>query len=303
MSNSKLIDYVCLSPNCNKPRVSKIDTITIHHMAGNSSVEECGNRFAKSATGVSSNYAIGSDGRIALYVDEGNRSWCSSSPANDHRAITIEVANDTIGGNWHVSDKALKSLIELVADICKRNGIKKLVWSDSSSDRINHKNGCNMTVHRDFSATACPGPYLMSKMSYIASECNKKLTASTIVYRVRKTWSDESSQLGAFNSLDNAKKACKSGYSVFDDKGKAVYTVPASQVDKFAKGAKVILSGAKLYASSSAKTHSSVKSGTFYIYDGKATNSRYRITTAKENCEKTPVGNYVTGWVNKSDIS
>lgn len=180
MSNSNLVDYKLLSPNCHKPRNKKIDTITIHHMAGNLTVETCGKIFQNTKREASSNYGIGTDGRIGFYVDEANRAWTSGSPANDHRAVTIEVANDGLADtNWHVSDKAMASLINLVADICKRNGIKKLVWSDNKEDRVGHKNGCNMTVHRDFQATACPGPYLMSKMPYIASEVNKKLAGAT----------------------------------------------------------------------------------------------------------------------------
>ena len=151
MSNSTLATYTRISPNKTSPRNHKIDTITIHCMAGNLTVERCGELFAKRTRMASSNYGIGSDGRIGLYVEEKDRSWCSSNKANDMRAITIEVAND--GGaatGWHVSDAAMASLIALVADICKRNGISKLVWSTNKNDRVNHRNGCNMTVHRDF---------------------------------------------------------------------------------------------------------------------------------------------------------
>ena len=176
MSNSNLVTYTKISPNKTSPRTHAIDTITIHCMAGNLSVETCGNVFAPTNRKASSNYGIGSDGRIALYVEEKDRSWCSSNSANDNRAITIEVANDG-GANtgWHVSDKALQSLILLCADICKRNNIKKLIWSTNKNDRINHLNGCNMTVHRDFAAKACPGEYLYNKHQYIADEVNKLL--------------------------------------------------------------------------------------------------------------------------------
>ena len=177
-TNSSLVNYIKLSPNKTSPRNHKIDTITIHHMAGNLSVEACGNVFAKTSRKASSNYGVGTDGRIGLYVDESDRSWCSSNKTNDHRAITIEVANDTLAPTWTVSDKALESLIKLVADICKRNNIAKLVWSDNKSDRVNHKNGCNMTVHRDFASTSCPGNYLYGKMPYIANEVNKILSGS-----------------------------------------------------------------------------------------------------------------------------
>jgi hypothetical protein len=165
MSNSKLVNYTKLSPYCNKPRNHKIDKITIHHMAGNLSVETCGNVFQNSQS--SSNYGIGTDGRVGMYVEEANRSWCSSSPSNDHRAVTIEVANDEVGGNWHVSDKALAKLIDLCVDICKRNGIKKLNFTGD-------KNG-NLTMHKWFANTNCPGPYLESKFPYIADEINKRL--------------------------------------------------------------------------------------------------------------------------------
>ena len=175
MSNSSLISYTKISPNKYSPRNHVIDTITIHCMAGNLSVERCGDIFASTSRGASSNYGIGSDGRIAMYVEEKNGSWCSSNKANDMRAITIEVANDGGEPDWHVSDKAMQSLIKLCADICSRNNIKKLVWSTNKNDRINHSNGCNMTVHRDFAAKACPGDYLYGKHSYIASEVNKIL--------------------------------------------------------------------------------------------------------------------------------
>lgn len=176
MSDSKLVSCIMISPNCHHPRNHKIDTITIHHMAGNLTVETCGQLFQRQSREASSNYGIGTDGRIGLYVHEEDRAWTSGSPANDHRAITIEVAND--GGqetNWHVSEKAMASLIDLLVDVCRRNDIKKLVWSDSKEDRVNHRNGCNMTVHRDFQATACPGPYLYNKQGWIAEQVNKRL--------------------------------------------------------------------------------------------------------------------------------
>lgn len=180
MSNSPLINYTKISPNKTHPRKHKIDTITIHCMAGNLSVETCGNVFAPKTRKASSNYGIGSDGRIALYVDEGDRSWCSSNSKNDDRAVTIEVANDG-GANtgWHVSQQALSSLIALVTDICKRNGIPRLIWSMEKAVRVNHFNGANMTVHRDFANKACPGDYLYNLHGWIAEEVNKRLNGKT----------------------------------------------------------------------------------------------------------------------------
>ena len=175
MSNSPLVVYTKLSPNHSGKRTKKIDTITIHCMAGNCSVETCGNLFANSARQASSNYGIGTDGRIALYVDEANRSWCTSSNANDQRAVTIEVANNGGAPDWPVSAKAYAALLDLVTDICKRNGIKRLVWSTSKNDRVNHLNGCNMTVHRDYANKSCPGDYLYNRHGQIAAEVNKRL--------------------------------------------------------------------------------------------------------------------------------
>ena len=177
MSNSPLISYTKLSPNHSGKRTKSIDTITIHCMAGQLSVESCGALFAQSSRQASSNYGIGPDGRIALYVDEGNRSWCTSSNANDQRAVTIEVASDATHP-YAVKDKAYEALLDLVTDICKRNGIKKLVWSTNKNDRVNHLNGCNMTVHRDYAAKACPGDYLYNLHDEIAAEVNKRLGAS-----------------------------------------------------------------------------------------------------------------------------
>jgi hypothetical protein len=175
MSNSKLISCTLISPNKNSPRNHKIDTITIHCVVGQCSAERIGKIFKPTSRQASSNYGIGYDGRIGLYVDEADRSWCSSNAANDNRAITIEVASDT-KHPYAVNDKAYAALLDLVEDICRRNGIKKLVWSTSKDDRVNHKNGCNMTVHRDYENKACPGQWLYERHGQIAAEVNKRLT-------------------------------------------------------------------------------------------------------------------------------
>ena len=179
MSNSSLVDYTALSPNCTKPRTHAIDTITIHCMAGNLTVESCGAIFAKSDRKASSNYGIGSDGRIALYVDEAHRSWCSSNAANDHRAVTIEVANSVAAHPWPVSDAAYAALIDLCTDICRRNGIKKLLWQADSS-LIGQAHRQNLTAHRWFAAKACPGDYLYSRFGDIAAQVNTRLEDDTM---------------------------------------------------------------------------------------------------------------------------
>ena len=175
MSNSPLVSYTKLSPNHSGRRNHVIDTISIHCMAGNGSVETCGALFADPARKASSNYGIGSDGRIALYVEEANRSWCTSNAANDHRAITIEVANNGGAPDWPVSDKAYAALLDLLTDICRRNGIKKLLWKGDKS-LIGQVDKQNMTVHRWFAAKACPGDYLYNRHGEIAAEVNRRLT-------------------------------------------------------------------------------------------------------------------------------
>lgn len=204
MSNSPLVSYTKISPNKSSPRNHKIDTVTIHCVVGQCSVETLGNVFAPTSRQASSNYGIGYDGRIGMYVEEKDRSWCSSNAANDNRAITIEVASDT-KEPYAVNAKAYAALIDLLVDICKRNGIKELVWSTNKADRVNHKNGCNMTVHRDYANKSCPGTYLYERHAQIASEVNKRLGSTNIkpepekpsggLYRV---------QTGAFKVKANA---------------------------------------------------------------------------------------------------
>ena len=174
MSNSPLVTYTKLSPNHSGRRNHVIDTVSIHCMAGNASVETCGALFADPARKASSNYSIGSDGRIALYVDEANRSWCTSNAANDHRAITIEVANNGGAPDWPVSDKAYAALLDLLTDICRRNNIKELLWKGNKS-LIGQVGKQNMTVHRWFAAKACPGDYLYNRHGEIAAEVNRRL--------------------------------------------------------------------------------------------------------------------------------
>lgn len=194
MSNSSLISYTKLTSHCNKPRNKKIEKITIHHMAGYMSAKECADYFANTDRQVSSNYCIGSDGKIAMSVEECNRSWCSSSAANDNMAITIEVANSTGAPNWEVSDKAMASLINLCVDICKRNGIKKLNFTGD-------KNG-NLTMHKYFANTNCPGPYLESKFPYIANEVNKRLSATTTTTESKPTSTQTTTSQTAFKAGD-----------------------------------------------------------------------------------------------------
>lgn len=244
MSNSSLVNYTKLSPNYST-RTAKIDTITIHHMAGNLSVESCGNVFATTDRQASSNYGVGSDGRIGLYVEEKNRAFTSSNRDNDNRAITLEIANDGGSPDWHVSDKALQATIDLCTDICKRNGIARLNFTGDKSG--------NVTLHKWFTNTLCPGPYLESKIPYIAEEVNKRLGSETPekeeveppkvetlkpetkdeLYRVRKSWADAKSQIGAYTSLKWAKRTADNnpGYKVYDASGNCVH--PDNEIVNF----------------------------------------------------------------------
>ena len=166
MTKSSLTDYTRLSPNGYFPRSQKVSKITVHHMAGNLTVEQCGAVFASPSRYASANYGIGTDGRIGCYVEEQNAAWTSSSYWNDNRAITIEVANSSTGGEWPVSGKAWDSLVDLCADICKRYGF-----------RLSYTGGTDgsLTEHRMYAATACPGPYLHTRMGKLAKEVNDKL--------------------------------------------------------------------------------------------------------------------------------
>lgn len=176
-TNSSLVNYVHLSPNHSGQREHTIDTISIHCVVGQLSVETLGAIFASSAKGASSNYGIGNDGRIGMYVEEKNRSWCTSSASNDNRAITIEVASDTTHP-YAVNSAAYASLIKLCADICKRNGIKQLLWKGDKS-LIGQVDKQNMTVHRWFANKACPGDYLYNRHGQIANEVNALLGSTS----------------------------------------------------------------------------------------------------------------------------
>lgn len=178
MSNSSLATYTRITKNKTSPRNHVIDTITIHCIVGQWTAKQGCDYFATTDRQCSANYVVGKDGSIGLSVDEKDRSWCSSNGTNDNRAITIEVASDTTHP-YAVTAKAYAALLDLVTDICKRNGIKKLVWSTNKNDRVNHRNGCNMTVHRDFANKACPGEYLYSRHGEIAAEVNRRLQGAS----------------------------------------------------------------------------------------------------------------------------
>ena len=196
-SNSPLVSYTKLTKNHSGQRNHIIDTVTIHCYVGQVTAKSGVDYFynqgelyqqwevnpktgkkERKGRGCSSNYVIGKDGDIGLSVEEKNRSWCTSSSTNDNRAVTIEVASDS-AEPYAVTDAAYNALIELVADICKRKNIKRLVWSTDKNERVNHLNGCNLTVHRDYAAKSCPGEYLYSRHGEIADKVNAILNGDS----------------------------------------------------------------------------------------------------------------------------
>ena len=247
-TNSSMVAYTKLSPNHSGQRTMAIDRITPHCVVGQCTAEGLGDWFAKSSTQASSNYGIDRDGRVALYVEEKNRSWCSSSNANDQRAITIECASDT-AEPYAFRDVVYKKLIELCIDICKRNGKNKLIWFGDNDKTLNYspKSGeMILTVHRWFANKSCPGNWMYARMGDLAEKVTKALQGSdsgsgggsdsgdkeTIKwYRVRKNWADSKTQKGAYKILDNAKKCADHNpeYKVFDADGNVVYEPKAAE--------------------------------------------------------------------------
>lgn len=218
-TNSKLVDYRIISPNRNIGRTHSIDTITIHCVVGQAAADSLGYYFQNANLGASSNYGIGYDGKIGLYVEEKDRSWCSSSSSNDNRAITIEVASDTTHP-YAVRDAAYKSLIKLVTDICKRNGIKALRWKADPS-LIGQPDKQNMTVHRWFANKSCPGDYLYNRMGQIANEVNKAL-GSSVTSEVTKSESTSKSSVSIKTIQQWINKSYR--YGLEEDNAYGYYT-------------------------------------------------------------------------------
>ena len=173
MGNSPLVNYTKISPNKTKLCNRKIDTITIHCVVGQCSIETLGNIFARESRRASSNYGIGPDGRIGMYVEEKDASWCSSNSANDRRAITIECASDTTHP-YAINDKVYSSLVDLCADICIRNNIKELKWK-ADKTLIGQTDKQNLTVHRWFANKSCPGDYIYERLGQITKDVNTKI--------------------------------------------------------------------------------------------------------------------------------
>jgi len=209
-TNSPLVSYKRISPHKTVNRNHAIDTITIHCIVGQLTAKQGCDYFATTDRDCSSNYVVGKDGSIGLSVEEKDRSWCSSSRENDHRAITIEVASDKTSP-YKVTDAAYKALIELLVDICQRNNIPELKWK-ADKNLIGQVDKQNMTVHRWFANKSCPGDYLYNLHGQIADEVNARLKKASankqdVLYRV---------QVGSYSIKSNAEsmmqKLKKAGY-------------------------------------------------------------------------------------------
>ena len=228
MSNSTLVSYTNLSNKHSGLRKEKIDRITPHCVVGQWSAKKIADYFKTIDRDASCNYGIGKDGDVCLVVEENYRSWCSSSNANDQRAVTIECASDT-RAPYKMNDKVYNTLVDLCADICRRNGKKKLLWFNDKNKSLNYvpkEDEMVLTVHRWFSNKSCPGDWLFDKLGDLAKKVTDALDEEkSVLYRVRKSWVDATSQIGAYRVLDNAKKAADNnyGYMVFDENGNVVY--------------------------------------------------------------------------------
>ena len=181
MSNSSLVSYTQISPNKISPRKYDITRITIHCVVGQVTVQSLGGIFAPSSKQASSNYGIGKDGKVGMYVEEKDRSWCSSNADNDNRAVTIEVASDTYAP-YKVTSAAYATLLDLVTDICRRNGKTKILWFGDKAKTLAYQPKAGemvMTVHRWFANKSCPGDYLYNLHDEIAAEVNKRLAGGS----------------------------------------------------------------------------------------------------------------------------
>ena len=231
-SNSPLVNCVVKSPNHSGKRTHKIDRISVHCVVGQLTAESIGNCFTSKSTQASCNYGIGKDGRVVLVVDEANRSWCTSSAANDQRAITIEVASDKTHP-YAFTNAAYEKLITLCIDICKRNGIKKLLWLETKEKSLAYvpKNGeAILTAHRWFAAKACPGDWMYAREGELAARVTAALNGNAATAEppkqetAAKPFSPYLVQVTA--TVLNIRKGPSTNYAITGAiKNKGVYTI------------------------------------------------------------------------------
>lgn len=247
-TNSSLVSYTKFSPNHSGQRTHDIDRITPHCVVGQCTAEGLGDWFSKTSTKASSNYGIDKNGRVGLYVEEKNRSWCSSSNANDQRAVTIECASDTVEP-YAMNDKVLDSLVTLCTDICKRNGKKKLIWFADKNKSLNYVPAADemvLTVHRWFANKSCPGDWLYSRLGDVAAKVTANLssTASTTTPSTSKTTEEVAKEVIAGkwgNGEDRKNRLTAAGYDYSAVQKKvnelmgAKTTVPSKSIDELAR--------------------------------------------------------------------
>jgi len=243
-TNSPLVSFTRLSPNHSGQRTHRIDRITPHCVVGQCSVETLGNIFAPTSRKASCQYGIGADGRVGMYVEEKDRSWCSSSSANDQRAVTIECASDATAP-YAFKSVVYEKLIDLCVDICKRNGKDKLLWISDKAKALAYEpkdNEMLLTVHRWFAAKSCPGDWMMARMADLAEKVTARLGSAvqSVLYRV---------QTGAFSKKANADaqlaKVKAAGFDTYLVKVGNLYKI---QVGAYSKKANAEAMAAKLKA-------------------------------------------------------
>lgn len=247
MSNSSLVSYTLLSPNHSGKRTHSIDRITPHCVVGQLSAASICGCFTSPDREASCNYGIGKDGQIALCVDEGNRSWCSSSNANDQRAVTIECASDKTAP-YAMTDAVYAALIDLCTDICKRNGKSKLLWFGDKNKTLSYEPKADemiITVHRWFANKSCPGDWLYNRLGDLAAKVTSRLGGgsqqpSGTLYRV---------QTGAYKQKANADaqlaKVKAAGFDTYMVQADGLYKI---QVGAYRKKANADAMAAKLKA-------------------------------------------------------
>lgn len=241
-TNSSLVSYTKLSPNHSGKRTHSIDRITPHCVVGQLSAESICGCFTSTSRQASCNYGIGTDGRVSLCVEEKNRSWCSSSSANDQRAVTIECASDKTAP-YAMNSKVYDSLVKLCTDICKRNGKKKLLWLGSKSKALNYSPKSDemvLTVHRWFANKSCPGDWLYSRLDDLAEKVTKNLSGTTTSTTTTTTTTKKDTlyrvQVGAYSVKNNAdvqlKKVKATGFDTYMVKVGGLYKIQVGAYSK-----------------------------------------------------------------------
>ena len=296
-TDSPLVSYTRLSPNHSGQRTHAIDSITPRCVVGQCSVETLGNIFAPTSRQASCNYGIGADGRVGMYCEEKNRSWCSSSNANDQRAITIECASDT-NHPYAFKDIVYNKLIELCVDICKRNGKTKLLWFGNKDKTLAYNPAADemvLTVHRWFANKSCPGDWMYQRMGDLAAKVTAKLGGATTT-EPEKPASDGTLyrvQVGAYSKKENADNQLKAvkakGFDAFITQVDGLYKVQvgAYSVKANAEAQLTKVKAAGFDAFITTKAGTVVSAPTFSPY-------KVRVSIKDLNIRKGPGTNYAS---------